>query len=227
MTPAPDVVVATRNLVKYYDGGLVRAVDGVSIEARRGQVVAIVGPSGSGKTTLLSLIGALERPTSGEVSINGRALADHQPLHRFRARTLGFVFQLHNLLPAMTLLENVEVATYPLGLSRATSRERALALLRDLGLSHRAYARPAELSGGERQRAAVARALINDPELILADEPTGNVDSSAGRQILHLLVERQRARAATVLVATHNPEVAEAADRIIRMRDGVVEVVTP
>ena len=180
MTGADDVVVATANLVKHYDHGLIRAVDGVTLEARRGEIVAIVGPSGCGKTTLLSLIGALESPTSGEVWIEGRPLAEHRPLHRLRARTVGFVFQLHNLLPAMTLLENVEAATYPLGIPRAAGRARALARLTDLGLAHRVHARPAQLSGGERQRGAIARALVNDPALVLADEPTGNVDS-AGR----------------------------------------------
>jgi ABC-type lipoprotein export system ATPase subunit len=223
MTGADDVVVATANLVKHYDHGLIRAVDGVTLEARRGEIVAIVGPSGCGKTTLLSLIGALESPTSGEVWIQGRPLAEHRPLHRLRARTVGFVFQLHNLLPAMTLLENVEVATYPLGIPRAAGRARALARLTDLGLAHRVHARPAQLSGGERQRGAIARALVNDPALVLADEPTGNVDSRAGRQILELLVAGCRARAATVLVATHNLDVAAAADRVVHMRDGVVE----
>jgi ABC-type lipoprotein export system ATPase subunit len=226
MNGAEDVVVATKNLMKHYDHGLIRALDGVTLQARRGEIVAVVGPSGCGKTTLLSLIGALESPTSGEVWIQGRPLAEHRPLHRLRARTLGFVFQLHNLIPAMTLLENVEAATYPLRIPRAVGRARALALLGDLGLSHRAHARPAQLSGGERQRAAIARALVNDPALVLADEPTGNVDSRAGRQILDLLVEGCRARAATVLMATHNLEVADAADRVVHMRDGLVEKTT-
>jgi ABC-type lipoprotein export system ATPase subunit len=220
-------MITTRNVVKHYDGGLVRAVDGISLDVRRGEVVAIVGPSGCGKTTLLSLIGSLEAPTSGDILIDGRLLAEHRPLARFRARTVGFVFQLHNLLPAMTLLENVEAATYPLGIRREVGRARAVALLGELGLGHRMHARPGRLSGGERQRGAVARALVNAPDLILADEPTGNVDSETGRQILALLMARGRARGATLLVATHNSEVAAAADRIIHMRDGVVERITP
>jgi ABC-type lipoprotein export system ATPase subunit len=221
--PGPDgAVVSARDLVKHYDGGLVRALDGVSLDLWQGEVVALMGPSGCGKTTLLSLIGALERPTRGEVWIRGRPLEDHRPLDRFRARSLGFVFQLHHLLPALTLIENVEAATYPLGIPRRLGRDRAIALLRELGLADRMHARPPQLSGGERQRGAVARALVNDPELILADEPTGNVDSVTGRQILALLIARCRARSATVLVATHNPEVAEAADRVVHMRDGVL-----
>jgi ABC-type lipoprotein export system ATPase subunit len=217
------IMVAVRDLVKHYDGGLVRALDGISLEVKKGEVVALVGPSGCGKTTLLGLIGALDHPSSGEIEVDGRSLGRGERLDRFRSRTVGFVFQLHNLLPGMTLVENVEAATYPLGVSRAAGRARATALLRELGLESRMHARPGRLSGGERQRGAVARALVNDPPLILADEPTGNVDSGSGRQILALLVGRCRARGATLLVATHNAEVAEAADRVVHMRDGVVE----
>jgi ABC-type lipoprotein export system ATPase subunit len=228
MSATPDhVAVATRELVKHYDGGLVRALDGVSLDVKKGEVVALVGPSGCGKTTLLSLIGSLEHPTSGEIRIDGRPLSEHRPLDRFRAKTVGFVFQFHHLLPAMTLVENVEAATYALGTSRSAGRARAIELLRELGMADRMHARPGRLSGGERQRGAVARALVNDPEVILADEPTGNVDSATGRQIVALLVGRCRARSATLLVATHNPEVAGAADRIVYLRDGVVERVSP
>jgi putative ABC transport system ATP-binding protein len=215
--------VSTRDLVKHYDGGLVRAVDGVSLDVGRGEVVALMGPSGCGKTTLLNLIGSLERPDRGEVLIGGRPLDEHRPLHRFRARALGFVFQFHHLLPALTLLENVEAATYPLGLSRRVARERSIELLHELGLADRMHARPGQLSGGERQRGAVARALVNDPDLILADEPTGNLDSAGGRQMVALLLARCRARSATVLIATHNLEVAEVADRMLFMRDGRLE----
>ena len=222
------VVVEARHASKLYPmpAGDVRALTEVSLTVPSGDFLALMGPSGCGKTTLLSLIGALERPTRGEIRINGRPLSEHRPLDRFRATTVGFVFQFHHLLPAMTLIENVEAATYPLGLPRGLGRSRAIALLRELGMANRMHARPGRLSGGERQRGAVARALVNDPDVILADEPTGNVDSQTGRQILALLVDRCRARAATLLVATHSAEVAEAADRIVYMRDGLVQRIT-
>lgn len=213
-------VLRAEGLTRHFDGGAVRALSDVSFEAHAGQVVAVTGPSGCGKSTLLALVGLLDQPTAGRVLIEGQDLAHVRRQSEFRARRLGFVFQFHHLVPTMTLLENVMAPMIPLGVPRRERSERARALLERMGLPHRAGFLPADVSGGERQRAAVARALVNDPPVILADEPTGNLDSHNGQVVVDLLVEHARSQGALVLVATHNPDVARAADRHVELLDG-------
>lgn len=218
------VVVETHALTKIYgDGHQVRALDGVDLAVRAGEFIAIVGPSGSGKSTLLNMLGALDRPTSGEVIVNGTPLSKVRNLDRFRSHTVGFVFQTHNLIPTLTALENVEVPMYETGLSRGKRHARAQELLELVGLETRLSFLPSKLSGGERQRVAIARALANHPTIILADEPTGNLDSRNTHEIMDLLNDLNRSQGTTLLVVTHNHEVARATRRIITIRDGKVQ----
>jgi len=217
------VVIDVRDVVKTFDEGRTRALDGASLQVRRGEFVAITGPSGCGKSTLLHLIAALERPDSGKIVVNGEEITDKRDLSRYRARTIGLIFQLHNLLPNLTAEENVQVPIYETGLSPAKRRRRAQELLTLVDLADKANKRPAQLSGGERQRVAIARALSNDPPIILADEPTGNLDSKAGQHILAALREIQRQRGVTLVLVSHDPTIAGAADRIVHMLDGRIE----
>jgi len=217
-TPAVRVLEVT----KHYERGLVQALRGVSFEVRRGECVAITGPSGSGKTTLLHLIGALDQPTSGRVELLGQDLSAVRDLDRLRNQTIGFVFQLHNLIPNLSLWENVALPAYPLRLSRVERRRRACALLDQVGLGHRVDFLPVKCSGGERQRAAIARALLNEPELLLADEPTGSVDTETGERILELFARLASERGTTQVLITHNEDVARRADRVVRIVDGLV-----
>lgn len=219
-----DRVVIARDLVKTYENGRTRALDGVSLEVFAGEFVAICGPSGSGKSTLLNLIGALDRPDSGELWVAGEDLTRSRgDFAGFRARKVGFIFQLHNLIPSLTALENVLIPT--LGLNGRDAHARARELLERVGLADKAHRRPPELSGGERQRVAVARALVNNPELILADEPTGSLDSKTERAVLELLRGLQSERGVTLILVTHDPRVAQSADRVIELVDG--RVTTP
>jgi ABC-type lipoprotein export system ATPase subunit len=218
------VVVETRDLMKVYSNGYeVRALNGVSLTVREGEFVAIVGPSGSGKSTLLNMIGALDRPTSGEVVINGTRLTEVRDVDRFRSETVGFVFQTHNLIPTLTAQENVEVPMYESGLSGSKRRERARELLTLVGLDTHLDRLPSQLSGGERQRVAVARSLANRPAIVLADEPTGNLDSKNTEDIINLMAELNATQGATLIVVTHNHEVARATRRVITFRDGKVQ----
>ena len=218
-----DRIVETHGLVKVYgDGAAVRALDGVDLALDAGEMVAIMGPSGSGKSTLLHLLGGLDQPTSGQVIVAGQDLATVRSLDAFRARTVGFVFQLHNLLPTLTALENVEVPMRGQPLGRGERRKRAIELLELVGLSDRRDHLPAQLSGGQRQRVAIARALANRPRLILADEPTGNLDTAAGEEIMRLLNELNESMGTTVVVVTHDRRVARATRRILTMRDGQI-----
>lgn len=215
-------------LTRHYERGAVHALTGVSFQAEAGEVVAISGPSGCGKSTLLSLIGLLERPTAGRVLLGGQDLASVRGAAAFRARQIGFVFQFHHMVPSMTLLENVAAPMIGLGVRRAERKARATEMLARMALGHRASFLPARVSGGERQRAAVARALVNRPRLVLADEPTGNLDTRNGRMVVDLLLTHARTQGALVLVATHNPEIARLADREVHLLDGaVVESPTP
>jgi putative ABC transport system ATP-binding protein len=218
------IVVETRNLTKIYgDGADVHALDRVSLIVRTGEFVAIVGPSGSGKSTLLNMLGALDRPTSGEVIINGTALSKVRDLDRFRSETVGFVFQTHNLIPTLTAQENIEVPLYESSLSGSKRRARSRELLEIVGLGKRMNFLPNQLSGGERQRVAIARALANHPTIVLADEPTGNLDSKTTAGIMQLLIELNRAQGTTLIVVTHNHEVADATRRIVTLRDGKIQ----
>ena len=220
----PMVVVETRRLTKLYgDGAEVRALDGVDLTVCAGEFVAIVGPSGSGKSTLLNMLGALDRPSSGEVLIDGQLLSKVRDLDRFRSRTVGFVFQMHNLIPTLNARENVEVPLYETVDSGRKRRARAQELLTLVGLARRMEFLPSQLSGGERQRVAIARALANHPTIILADEPTGNLDSHSTSDIMRLLSDINRLQRTTLIVVTHNHEVASATRRIITLRDGLIQ----
>jgi len=217
---ADRAIVETENLVKIYgDGTKVRALDGVSVRVSEGEFLSVMGPSGSGKSTLLNMIGALDRPTSGRALVNGQDLASVKDLDRFRARTVGFVFQLHNLIPTLNARENVEVPMVG-QLGRGERHDRAEHLLELVGLEDRMDHLPNQLSGGQRQRVAVARALANEPALVLADEPTGDLDSETGAEIIELMQHLNEDLSTTFIVVTHDPAVARQASRILVMRDG-------
>ena len=217
----PSAVSAV-DVRKTFDGGLVRALNGVSMEVARKAFVAITGPSGSGKSTLLHLVAALDRPTSGTIAVEGADLRQIHDLNEFRRRKVGLVFQLHNLLPNLSARENVEVAMFGTGVSRRDQQERAGRLLAEVGMTGAEDRTPPKLSGGERQRVALARALANDPAILLADEPTGALDSAAADQVLELLVRLRAERDITIVMVTHAPEVAAAADRVVHMSDGTI-----
>jgi ABC-type lipoprotein export system ATPase subunit len=204
----------------YGDGQGVRALDGVDLVIKEGEMLAVMGPSGSGKSTLLNMLGGLDRPTGGQVLIDGQDLSEVKNLDTFRARMVGFVFQLHNLLPTLTALENVGVPMRGQPIRRRARRERAKELLGLVGLADRMNHLPSQLSGGQRQRVAVARALANQPRLILADEPTGSLDTTAGDEIMHLLADLNASQGTTIIVVSHDRRVARATDRILTMRDG-------
>jgi ABC-type lipoprotein export system ATPase subunit len=216
-----DALITTQNLTKVYgDGQGVRALDGVNITIGDGEMLAVMGPSGSGKSTLLNMLGGLDRPTGGLVIIDGQDLAKVRSLDKFRAQTVGFVFQLHNLLPTLTARENVEVPMSGQPIGRRARHERSRELLELVGLSDRMNHLPSQLSGGQRQRVAVARALANNPRLILADEPTGSLDTTAGDEVMELLVELNQGQHTTIIVVSHDRRVARATNRILTMRDG-------
>ncbi len=223
---ANGVIIRTEGLRKYYVLGAetVRAVRGVDLNVSRGEFVAIMGPSGSGKSTFMNLIGCLDTPTDGRYWLNGREvseLSDDQ-LARVRNRDIGFVFQTFNLLPRATSLHNVELPLIYAGVPAKVRRKLAEEKLERVGLGDRMHHKPPELSGGQRQRVAIARALVNDPALLLADEPTGNLDSETSREIVQILVELNRA-GQTILLVTHEPDIAAASSRQIHLTDGLVE----
>jgi putative ABC transport system ATP-binding protein len=219
-TQVQDPLLRVCSVCRTFDGGSVRALTNVSFNVTRGEHLAIVGPSGSGKSTLLNLLGTLDRPTSGEIYFEGQPLSRHPDPDDFRARTLGFVFQAFHLLPTLTALENVQIPMFEGPLKRLERLKRAQELLASVGLSHRGRHVPSKLSVGERQRVAIARALANDPQLLLADEPTGNLDSAATADVLRIFDSLHDARGLTILVITHNPEVAGRAERTLTLRDG-------
>jgi putative ABC transport system ATP-binding protein len=214
------VVMRAEHLGRTYSDGAVTALADVSLEIRQSEYVAIMGPSGSGKSTLLNLLGTLDRPTSGELYFEGEPLSRLKDLDGFRSRKIGFVFQSFYLLPTLTAVENVQIPMFETGVPASKRVERAIELLESVSMRHRANHLPSQLSVGERQRVAIARALANDPPLLLADEPTGNLDSRSGNDVLDLFDELHRQRGMTLLVITHSQEVAERAERIIWIRDG-------
>jgi lipoprotein-releasing system ATP-binding protein len=218
-------------LVKTYRDGArqITVLRGADLAVEPGELVAVVGPSGSGKSTLLHLLGGLDRPDRGEVVIGGERLADHRgaALAAFRNRTIGFVFQFHQLLPDFTALENVMLPGRIAGREPREVLERARALLADVGLAERLDHFPNQLSGGERQRVALCRALALEPPLLLADEPTGNLDPASGERVLELLLELQRRHGTTGVLVTHNPEVAERCARILVLDEGVLQPQSP
>jgi putative ABC transport system ATP-binding protein len=224
---APPAILAARHVTREYHMGqeVVRALDEVTLEIARGEFVAILGASGSGKSTLLNLFGGLDRPTSGEVLFAGESLAPFtsRELSRYRLRRVGMIFQSFNLIPTMTAQQNVSLALAFAGMNRPERRARAMILLERVGLATRAAHRPAELSGGEQQRVAIARALANEPEVLLADEPTGNLDSARADELMQVLDEMRRREGKTIVVVTHDQELASRfADRTIRLKDGKV-----
>lgn len=217
-----DAGIYTRGLVKHFEAGWVRAVDGLDLQVAPGEFIAICGPSGCGKTTLLNLIAAIERPDAGTLDVGGYSLTDLSDAEadQVRRALIGLVFQLHNLLPDLTALENVQVPMLGTGRPPRRRRQRARELLERVGLTDRANALPTVLSGGERQRVAIARALANHPRILLADEPTGALDSKNGERLLDLLDELQRDANTTLVVVTHDPHIARRADRVLHMLDG-------
>ena len=231
-SPANDAerepLLSARNLARVYRVGAqtVEALRGVNLDIRRGDFIAIAGPSGSGKSTLLHLLGLIDSPSAGELRVRGRAAQALGAERRasLRLRTLGFVFQAFNLLQMLTASQNVEIALALAGVERGERRERARQLLESVGLGQRLNHRPVQLSGGERQRVAIARALANQPDVVLADEPTGNLDSRTGGEIVDLL-QQLNAAGQTIVMVTHNLEIARRASRLFLMRDGQIEEV--
>lgn len=219
---ATGALVEVERVSKTY-AGRIRALHNVSLRVEPGEVVAITGPSGCGKSTLLNVIAAIERPDSGEVSIDGESITAMSSPAPFRRERIGFVFQLHYLLPMLTARANVELPLIAAGVPRAERHRRAEQLLAEVGLAERAGERPSTLSGGERQRVAVARALVNEPRLLLADEPTGSLDSESGQLVLGVLDRARARRGMTLLIASHDPLLGDRADRVVRMVDGAIE----
>lgn len=221
MHPGPPVFEA-KGVRREFDGGRVPALRGVDFQIAEGEFVALVGPSGSGKTTLLNMLGLLDAPTNGSLRFRGQEMAEIADPSGFRAREIGFIFQAFHLLPTFTVIENVQVPMFGLGVSSRARRTRAEELLEAVGLSHRLHHLPVKLSGGERQRAAIARSLANEPRILLADEPTGNLDSENSEQVMRLLSRLHREHAATLVMVTHDMEVAAHASRHLRLRDGQI-----
>jgi putative ABC transport system ATP-binding protein len=224
-TPADDWVIKTREMTKVYKMGdvEVHALRGVTLNIARGEVVAIMGPSGSGKSTLMNMIGCLDHPTSGEYLLDGENVSNlrDDQLADIRNRKVGFVFQSFNLLSRTTALANVELPMRYAGKKKGR-KDRARAALELVGLGDRIHHRPNELSGGQQQRVAIARALVNDPAIILADEPTGNLDTHSGEEIMKLLLSLNQERGTTLIIVTHDSDVAAQTQRVIHIRDGVV-----
>jgi len=216
----PVCVYKALALKKEYDDGQVQALRGVDFRIEQGEFVAIIGPSGCGKTTLLQMLGALDKPSTGSLHYRGSSLPDMADPSAYRAREIGFIFQSFHLLPTFTALENIQIPMLETELPVSERRERAIALLKSVGLEHRAHHFPAKLSGGERQRVAIARSLANGPSVLLADEPTGNLDSENARLILDLLVRLHEEQLVTLILVTHDLMIARKAARNLQMKDG-------
>ena len=215
-------IIEIKGLKKSYDKGKITALNGIDLQIKKGEFVSIIGPSGSGKSTLLNMIGALDTAGEGSVEVAGIDLTKTKDLSKFRSQEIGFVFQLHNLIPNLTVLENVQIPMIGTSISGKDMEKRALELLKSVDLEDRINQRPTKLSGGERQRVAIARALVNNPSIILADEPTGALDSKTGDIILDLLKDLHKKENVTLVMVTHEPYVANMADRIITVRDGKI-----
>lgn len=217
-------IVTIRNLKKYYDNGETKALNGINLDIGRGEFVSIIGPSGSGKSTLLNMIGALDTPDSGSIIVDDVDLNDKkEDLSKFRSQKIGFIFQLHNLIPNLSVLENVQIPLMGKHLRVNKSNEKkAVKLLKSVGLEDKINQNPTKMSGGQRQRVAIARALINEPSIIIADEPTGALDTKTSQIIMDLLKKLHKEHNVTLIIVTHDPLVANQADRIITVRDGQI-----
>jgi len=216
-----EIIVETHDLRKIYgDGEEIRALDGVNLTVKRGEFLSVMGPSGSGKSTLLYVLGALARPTHGQILIDGQELTKVKDLDRFRNETIGFIFQLHNLIPTMTALENVEVPLHEQKVSGKERRRRSREVLELVGLGDRLTHLPNQMSGGQCQRVAVARSLVNQPSLVLADEPTGELDTVSSKETIDLMHDMNRRLGTTFIIVTHDPAVARRTERILIMGDG-------
>ena len=214
--------VEIKDLYKSYEEGRIKALNGVNLTISDGEFVSIIGPSGSGKSTLLNMLGALDIPDSGTINVAGQDLTTSKKLNEFRAQKIGFIFQLHNLIPNISVVENIEIPMYTQKMSSKEMRAKALKLLDDVGLKDKADILPNKLSGGERQRVAIARALANDPSIILADEPTGSLDSKTSSKILKQLIDLHEDKNVTLIIVTHDMDVAKLADRVIEVLDGEI-----
>jgi lipoprotein-releasing system ATP-binding protein len=215
-------MLQAKDIHKYY--GKLWVLQGVDISVEKGEIVSIVGPSGSGKSTFLHIVGTLDRPSKGEVIINNKPVnfLNEKEVAAFRNRHIGFVFQFHHLLPEFTAVENVCIPGWMAGRKKKEVTEKAISLLETLGLSHRLENKPSALSGGEQQRVAVARALINDPDIIFADEPTGNLDSANAKELHELFFDLRKRLGQTFLIVTHNEDLAQMSDRTLHMKDGKI-----
>jgi len=221
-TAALQPILSARNIEKYY--GDLHVLKGVNLDISRGEIVSMVGPSGSGKSTLLHILGTLDEPASGEILLENRQLhtLKGRSLAAFRNRHIGFVFQFHHLLPEFTALENVSIPAWIAGRKKSEVRDSARQLLEILGVGHRMENKPAALSGGEQQRVAVCRALINHPDIVFADEPTGNLDSANARELHQLFFDLRKRLNQTFLIVTHNESLAAQSDRVLHMKDGEI-----
>jgi putative ABC transport system ATP-binding protein len=215
-------IVEIKGLEKSYEKGNIKALNGIDLDIKEGEFVSIIGPSGSGKSTLLNMLGALDIADSGTINVAGYDLSKNKNLDEFRSKKIGFIFQLHNLIPNISVVENVEIPMFEGKLSSKDRRTLALKLLDSVGLKDKAKIKPTKLSGGERQRVAIARALANDPSIILADEPTGSLDSRTSKKILDQLNKMHKEKNVTLIMVTHDMNVAKLADRVIEVLDGKI-----
>ena len=214
--------VEMKNVYKSYENGNIKALNGINLTIGEGEFVSIIGPSGSGKSTLLNMLGALDVPDSGSINVAGEDLSSSKKLNEFRAQKIGFIFQLHNLIPNISVVENIEIPMFTQKMSSKEMRANALKLLDDVGLKDKAEIMPNKLSGCERQRVAIARALANNPSIILADEPTGSLDSKTSSKILKQLIDLHKDKNVTLIIVTHDMDVAKLADRVIEVLDGKI-----
>lgn len=218
-------IITIKGLKKSYDNGKIKALNGMDLEVKKGEFISIMGPSGSGKSTLLNMIGALDTGDEGSIEVAGIDLMKTTKLNEFRSKEIGFVFQMHNLIPNLTVIENVQIPMYETDASAGEMRERAMELLRSVNLADKKDQKPTKLSGGERQRVAIARALVNHPSIVLADEPTGALDSKTGEVILNLLKDLHSKENVTLVMVTHEPYVGNMAERIVTVLDGKCQTI--
>jgi putative ABC transport system ATP-binding protein len=216
-------IIEIKGLKKSYDNGKIKALNGMDLEVKEGEFISIMGPSGSGKSSLLNMIGALDTADEGSITVAGIDLMKTKKLNEFRSKEIGFVFQMHNLIPNLNVLENVQIPMFETKTSSNEMNERALELLKSVNLEDKINTKPTKLSGGERQRVAIARALVNHPSIILADEPTGALDSKTGEVILNLLKDLHRKENVTLVMVTHEPYVGNMAERIVTVLDGKIQ----